>query len=142
MFICQQYRLSEGPSFSLCVCVCVCVCVCHALRYDPGPKLNVSVDGVMAPDYIAPGATNIYVVGCAATSAATPDPSIEFAAPLLHAQGITGATDVTTPGWTVQGTCRRHALALALADATIGMWHCIRLGLAVGNQVVWCKHLL
>ena len=25
-------------------------------RYDAGPTLNVSADGVVAPDYIAPGA--------------------------------------------------------------------------------------
>lgn len=71
----------------------------RTLRYEAGPTLNVSVDGVMMPDYIAPGATNIYVVGCTEPSAVTPDPSVEFAAPLFRAQ----ATDVTTPGWAAHG---------------------------------------
>ncbi len=71
-----------------------------ALRYDAGPTLNVSVDGRMMPDYIAPGATNIYVIGCREPSEAAPDPSVEFAAPLFSVQ----PADVATPGWAAHGT--------------------------------------
>lgn len=35
-----------------------------ARLYAPGPILNISQDGQLSPDFISPGQTNIYRIGC------------------------------------------------------------------------------
>jgi hypothetical protein len=62
--------------------------------FETGASLKVSAAGELAADFIGPGATHVYQIGCA-NPAADPVPinSTELATPLLH------AADVPTPGW-------------------------------------------
>jgi len=54
--------------------------------FDPGPAVNVSVDGVFDADFIAPAATNVYRIGCDGAAAAAPDPT-ELATPIISPVG-------------------------------------------------------
>jgi hypothetical protein len=63
--------------------------------FAAGPTLNVSSSGILGADFIAPGATNVYRIGCASEVQAAPVPNL--ANPLVA--GLTNFRGVPSPGW-------------------------------------------
>jgi hypothetical protein len=93
-----------------------------ARLYAPGPTLNVSRDGGMSLDFIAPGQTNIYRIGCTVecdpASGAGGRPPIGCEPANLATPLVSTATPPTA-GWSVSSYVQTYDPAVRFSHARV-----------------------